>query len=109
MEQTQMRMEQLQNRPEMQGDSGSHDREMQQQRQLDLRQHMDRSTVNTSIPSRGNARVRSQAAGAAAHEQRQREQAGHVQRSTERPQHRSMTVPRHEPRYETIPPEGEHP
>jgi hypothetical protein len=109
MEQTQMRMEQLQNRPGVQIDPNTRSRELQQQRQLDTHQHMDRSTVNTSVPSRGNARVRSQAAGAAAHGQRGREQGRHIQRSMQRPQHEAVPVPRNEPHYETIPQGGPHP
>jgi hypothetical protein len=109
MEQTQMRMEQSQNRPGVRTDPGSHSRELQQQRQLDTHQRMDRSTVNTSVPSRGNARVRSPAAGAAAHGQREREQGRHIQRSTQRPQHQAVPVPRNEPHYESIPQGGPHP
>lgn len=109
MEQTQMRMEQSQNRPGAQIDPDSRSRELQQQRQLDSQQHMDRSTVNTSVPPRGNARVRSQATGAAAHGQRVREQGRHIQRSTQRPQHQAVPVPRHEPHYETIPQGEPHP
>ena len=109
MEQTQMRMEQSQNRPGVQTNPDSRSRELQQQRQLDMQQHMDRSTVNTSVPSRGNAQVRSQAAGAAARGQQGREQGRHIQRSTQRPQHQAVPVPRNEPHYETIPQGGPHP
>ena len=108
MEQTQMRLEQQMNRPGMQHDSGLRAREQQEQRRLNAHQHMDRSTLDTSIPSRGNPRVRGQAAGAAAHEQQGREQGRHIQRSQQRPEHQPMPVPRQEPRYETIPQQGGH-
>ncbi len=109
MEQTQMRMEQQLNRPGMQRDPGARAREQQEQRQLNTRQHMDRSTLDTSVPSRGNARVRGQAAGAAAHEQQGRERGSHIQRSLQRPPHQPVPVPRQEPHYETIPQQqGDH-